>query len=189
MAAPADPLFFASSIEFRTWLHANHAAETEVLVGFHKKASGRPSMSWSESVDEALCYGWIDGVRRSVDADRYSIRFTPRKPRSIWSNVNMAKAKALIADGRMQPAGLAAWERRSAERSGVYIFEQATVAFDAELERHFRKHGAAWRFFQAQPPGYRRLMIGRVMSAKRPETREKRLAALIELSAAGKRLL
>jgi uncharacterized protein YdeI (YjbR/CyaY-like superfamily) len=183
------PRFFASPADFRAWLHANHASDTELLVGFHKKGSGRPSMTWSESVDEALCYGWIDGVRRSIDADRYSIRFTPRKPRSIWSNVNIAKVAALIADGRMQPAGLAVWERRDEARSGVYSFEQATIALDPELERRFRRHARAWRFFEAQPPGYRKQMLGRVMGAKRAETREKRLAALIEHSAAGKRLL
>jgi uncharacterized protein YdeI (YjbR/CyaY-like superfamily) len=183
------PRFFASPAGFRAWLHTNHASETELLVGFHKKGSGRPSMTWSESVDEALCYGWIDGVRRSIDADRYSIRFTPRKPRSIWSNVNIAKVQALIADGRMQPAGLAVWERREEARSGVYSFEQATIALDPELERRFRQHARAWRFFEAQPPGYRKQMLGRVMGARRVETREKRLAALIEHSAAGKRLL
>jgi uncharacterized protein YdeI (YjbR/CyaY-like superfamily) len=184
-----DPLFFASSGEFRDWLHAHHATATEVLVGFHRKGSGRPSMTWSESVDEALCYGWIDGVRRTIDDQRYSIRFTPRKARSIWSNVNIAKVKALIAEGRMQPAGLAAWERRSEERSGVYSFERPALVLDAESERRFRKHTKAWRFFEAQPPGYRKQMIGRVMSAKRAETRERRLALLIEHSAAGKRML
>ena len=185
----SSPRFFASASEFREWLIANHESVTELLVGYHKKATGRPSMTWSESVDEALCFGWIDGVRRSVDADRYSIRFTPRKPRSIWSNVNLAKVDALIAAGRMRRAGLAAWERRSPERSGIYSFEQASVAFDAEMESRFKRHPAAWKFFQAQPPGYRHQMTSRVMSAKRAETRERRLATLIEHSAAGKRLL
>lgn len=183
------PHFFTSPQEFRDWLHANHATASELLVGYHKKGTGRPTMTWSESVDEALCYGWIDGVRRSVDAERYSIRFTPRKPDSIWSRVNMAKVEGLIATGRMQPAGLAAWARRTDARSGVYVFEQAAVAFDDESEAMFRKNAAAWRFFQAQPPGYRKLATGRVISAKRAETRARRLAALIEASARFERLL
>ncbi|MDB4887772.1 MAG: bacteriocin-protection protein [Gemmatimonadetes bacterium] len=183
------PHYFAWADAFRDWLHAHHASERELLVGFWKKGTGQPTMTWSESVDEALCYGWIDGVRRSVDDERYSIRFTPRKPGSIWSRVNMAKVEVLIAAGRMQPAGLAAWERRTDARSGVYLFEQESVAFDAESEALFQKHATAWEFFQAQPAGYRKLATGRVMNAKRPETRERRLASLIEASACGERLL
>lgn len=181
--------FFTSPDEFRRWLHENHATEHELLVGFWKKGTGRPTMTWSESVDEALCYGWIDGVRRSVDDERYSIRFTPRKPASIWSRVNMSKVEALIVGGRMQPAGLAAWERRSAARSGIYVFEREAMEFDAGSEALFRKRATAWRFFQAQPPGYRKLATGRVMGARRAETRERRLAALIDASARGERLV
>jgi len=182
------PRYFASPAEFRDWLDAHHATETELLVGFHRKATGRPTMTWPESVDEALCYGWIDGVRRSVDESRYSIRFTPRKPRSIWSRVNIAKVEKLIAEGRMRPAGMAAWALRSEERSGIYSFEREAMAFDAELEQRFRRNARAWKFFGEQPPGYRKQMTARVMSAKRAETRERRLELLIEASARGERL-
>ena len=140
------PRFFATPAAFRAWLHANHARETELTVGFHKKDSGKPSITWPESVDEALCYGWIDSVRRALDADSYTIRFTPRKPTSIWSNVNIAKVNALLQAGRMMPAGLAAWERRSPDKSGVYSFErQEAAAFDAASQRLFRRNGPAWK--------------------------------------------
>jgi uncharacterized protein YdeI (YjbR/CyaY-like superfamily) len=183
------PRFFATPAAFRAWLDANHGRETELLVGFYKKGSGKPSITWPESVDEALCYGWIDGVRRSLGDESYAIRFSPRKPSSIWSNVNIAKVKALLAAGRMTPAGVAAWERRDPERSGIYLFERNNpVAFDAEAERRFRRSRRAWTFFQAQPPGYRRLATHYVTSAKRSETRERRLAILIECSARGERL-
>jgi uncharacterized protein YdeI (YjbR/CyaY-like superfamily) len=189
MSTSDEPRFFASPAEFRAWLEANHDQRRELLVGFYKKGSGRPSMTWSESVDEALCFGWIDGVRRSLDAERYTIRFTPRKPASIWSNVNIAKVEMLLNEDRMRPAGLAAWERRDPEKSGIYAFERQTPAeFDAELERRFRRERGAWTFFQKQPPGYRRLATHYVTSAKRPETRERRLTVLIEHSAKGERL-
>jgi uncharacterized protein YdeI (YjbR/CyaY-like superfamily) len=183
------PRFFATPAAFRAWLHANHERSSELLVGFYKKGSGRPSITWPESVDEALCYGWIDGVRRSLDEDSYTIRFSPRKPRSIWSNVNVAKVEALLKAGRMMPAGLAAWERRDPARSGIYLFERSdAVAFDAAATRQFTANRAAWTYFQAQPPGYRRLATHYVASAKRPETRARRLAALIAHSANGERL-
>jgi uncharacterized protein YdeI (YjbR/CyaY-like superfamily) len=189
MPSPGEPRFFASPAEFRAWLEANHAKSAELVVGFYKKGSGKPSMTWSESVDEALCFGWIDGVRRSIDAERYTIRFTPRKPVSIWSNVNIAKVEMLLREGRMRPAGLVAWERRDPERSGVYAFERATPAeFDPESLRRFKHAREAWTFFQKQPPGYRRLATHYVTSAKRPETRERRLSMLIEHSAKGERL-
>ena len=185
----SEPRFFATPADFRAWLDANHDRASELIVGFHKKGSGKPSITWPESVDEALCFGWIDGVRRSLDADRYNIRFTPRKPTSIWSNVNVAKVKALLAAGRMMPAGIAAWERRDPVRSGIYSFERANpAAFDEPSERRFARNRAAWKFFQAQPAGYRRLATHYVVSAKRPETREKRLGVLIECSARGERL-
>jgi uncharacterized protein YdeI (YjbR/CyaY-like superfamily) len=183
------PRFFATAAAFRAWLDAHHDRETELLVGFHKKGSGKPSMTWPESVDEALCYGWIDGVRRSLGDESYTIRFTPRRPGSIWSNVNMAKVAALLEAERMMPAGLAAWERRDPKKSGIYLFERNNpVAFDVEAERRFKRTRGAWTFFQAQPPGYRRLATHYVTSAKRPETRERRLAVLIECSARGERL-
>lgn len=183
------PRFFATPAVFRAWLDAHHDRAPELLVGFHKKGSGKPSMTWPESVDEALCYGWIDGVRRSLDEDSYTIRFTPRRPGSIWSNVNVAKVAALLQAGRMMPAGLAAWERRDPEKSGIYVFERNhPVAFDAEMERRFKRSRRAWTFFQAQPPGYRKQATHYVTSAKRPETRERRLTTLIECSARGERL-
>lgn len=183
------PHFFASPNLFREWLHANHEHAAELVVGFYKKGSGKLSMTWSQSVDEALCYGWIDGVLHSLGDDSYTIRFTPRRPMSIWSNVNSAKVGELLRLGRMMPSGLAAWERRRPEKSGVYAFEQRdAAAFDAAAERQFRRHTAAWRYFQAQPHGYRQLATHYVVSAKRPETRERRLSRLIERSAVGERL-
>jgi uncharacterized protein YdeI (YjbR/CyaY-like superfamily) len=185
----AAPRFFATPAAFRAWLDAHHDRESELVVGFSKKGSGKPSISWPESVDEALCYGWIDGVRRSLGEESYTIRFTPRRASSIWSNVNIAKVQALLAAGRMMPAGIAAWERRDPARSGIYAFErEEAAAFDAEAELRFSRNHAAWKYFQAQPPGYRRLATHYVVSAKRPETRERRLTALIEHSARGKRL-
>ena len=185
----ASPTFFATPAEFRAWLEEHHAAETELLVGFYKKGSGKPSITWPESVDEALCYGWIDGVRRSLGDDAYTIRFTPRKKRSFWSNVNIRRAGELIAEGRMRPAGLVAFEARTGERSGVYSFEQkdqARVVFSEAQARQFQADAKAWEFFQAQPPWYRRTATWWVISAKKEETRAKRLATLIADSAAGR---
>ncbi|HET9010407.1 MAG TPA: YdeI/OmpD-associated family protein [Gemmatimonadaceae bacterium] len=182
------PRFFPTPAAFRAWLDAHHDKRTELIVGFHRKGSGKPSITWPESVDEALCYGWIDGVRRSLDEHSYTIRFSPRKATSVWSNVNLAKAQALIAAGRMMPAGLAAWERRDPVRSGIYSFEREAAAFDAGMLRLFKADRSAWKHFEAQPPGYRRLATHYVTSAKRPETRAKRLAVLIACSARGERL-
>jgi uncharacterized protein YdeI (YjbR/CyaY-like superfamily) len=184
----SSPRFFRTPAAFRAWLEANHERANELLVGFHKKGSGRPSLTWPESVDEALCYGWIDGVRRGIDADSYSIRFTPRKPRSIWSNVNVAKVESLIRQGRMMPSGLAAYALRDPERSGIYAFERETASFDDEGEQLFRSDRLAWSFFQLQPPSYRRVATYWVTSAKRVETRARRLASLIECSGRGERL-
>ena len=182
-----EPTFFATPADFRRWLEANHADCTELLVGFHKKGSGRPSITWPESVDEALCFGWIDGIRRRIDDDSYSIRFTPRKPRSIWSAVNTRRAGELIEEGLMTPAGHAAFARRDEERSGVYSFERREAAkLDDEQERRFRAAEGAWEWFQTQPPSYRRAALHWVVSAKRAETRERRLATLIEDSANGR---
>jgi uncharacterized protein YdeI (YjbR/CyaY-like superfamily) len=184
-----EPLFFATSDEFRAWLEQHHASEREVFVGFHKKGSGKPSMTWVEAVREALCFGWIDGVRRSLDDERYVNRFTPRRPGSNWSAINVRHVEELIAEGRMTPAGLAAFEARSAKRTGVYSYEQRHEAkLDAAQERRFRSNPAAWEFFQSQPPGYRQTAIYWVMSAKREETRERRLATLIDDSAHGRRI-
>ncbi|MEA2398505.1 MAG: hypothetical protein QOK25_2061 [Thermoleophilaceae bacterium] len=183
------PTFFKEPDEFRAWLEEHHAEASELLVGFHKKGSGRPSITWPESVDQALCFGWIDGVRRSIDDESYTIRFTPRKKKSTWSAVNIARVAELTERGLMRPAGLAAFEARSAERSGIYAYEQRkTAKLDAAQEKRLRANAKAWDFFQAQPPWYRRTATWWVISAKREETRERRLATLIEDSENGRRL-
>jgi uncharacterized protein YdeI (YjbR/CyaY-like superfamily) len=183
------PRYFPSAAAFGEWLSAHHATGTELWVGFFKAGTGKPTLTWPESVDEALRFGWIDGVRRSVDAQRYAIRFTPRKPGSKWSLVNLRKVEALRAAGRMHAAGLAAWERRVESRHGPYSFERtdAAVLDDHELER-FRADPSALTWFERQPPGYRRLVLHWVTSAKRPETRARRLGILIADCAAGRRI-
>jgi uncharacterized protein YdeI (YjbR/CyaY-like superfamily) len=183
-----EVVYFETPAELRAWFEAHHETATELWVGFHKKATGRPSLTWSEAVDQALCFGWIDGIRKSVDEGSYTNRFTPRKSTSNWSNVNIAKVEQLTAAGLMTPAGARAFAARDAARSGVYSFEQAQAGFPAEVERQFREHEAAWTFYQAQPAGYRRLTCHWVMSAKREETRQKRLGILIEDSANGRRI-
>lgn len=180
--------YFGSAAEFREWLAEHHASASEVLVGFYKRAAHPDAMSWPESVDEALCYGWIDGVRKRVDDERYTIRFTPRKPRSIWSAVNLRKVEQLIAEGRMTPAGLRAYETRDTARAKQYSFEQDEVELGAEREALFRRNRKAWSFFSAQAPSYRRVATWWVISAKQEPTRERRLAKLIEHSAAGERV-
>lgn len=186
-APVSQPIFFGRAVDFHAWLAAHHASATELQVGFHKKGSGTPSMTWKESVLEALCYGWIDGVRHKLDETRYTVRFTPRKPTSVWSAVNIASMQRLIAEGRVQAAGLRAFAGRSPARSEVYAYEQETEpALDAAAVREFRAHRAAWTWFQARPAGYRRTAIWRIVSAKRPETRAKRLATLIACSADGR---
>ena len=166
----------------------HHSTAAELWVGFYKVGCGKPSMTWPESVDEALCFGWIDGVRKSIDAERYMIRFTPRKPVSIWSNVNIAKVEKLLAGGRMAPAGLAAWQRRDEKRSGIYAFERKAASLSAEQLQLFRKNERAWTFFESQAPSYQRVAAHYVCSAKREDTRNRRLAALITHSAQGERL-
>jgi uncharacterized protein YdeI (YjbR/CyaY-like superfamily) len=180
--------FFATGAEFRAWLEQHHATADELWVGFYKKASGRPSITWPESVDEALCFGWIDSVRRSMDEVSYRIRFTPRRPRSIWSAVNVRRAEALVEAGRMQPSGLAAFAKRKEDRTGQYSFEQGKVAFAEELEAELRENAKAWDFFQAQASSYRTTVMWWVMSAKRDETRRRRLATLIKDSEGGERI-
>ena len=186
---PTDVKFFATPAEFRKWLLVNHTKAQELWVGFYKKESGHPSITWPESVDEALCVGWIDGIRKRLDDESYVIRFTPRKPQSTWSAVNISRVAELTLEGRMRPAGLAAFERRSEAKSAIYAYEQKeTAAFDEEAERQFRANPRAWEFFQSQPPWYRRTATYKVISAKREETRQKRLATLIADSASGRRL-
>jgi uncharacterized protein YdeI (YjbR/CyaY-like superfamily) len=168
-------------------LKQHHRSAQELWVGFHRKETGKPTPSWSESVDEALCFGWIDGVRKKLDATRYVQRFTPRKT-NRWSALNIRKAKALIKEGRMQPAGLEAFEARDVKKSGYSIADRRTVKLDRTAEAAFRANKAAWTFLEAQLAGYRHLVADIVMSAKREETRARRLEMLIAISAAGRRL-
>ncbi|HKG59046.1 MAG TPA: YdeI/OmpD-associated family protein [Pyrinomonadaceae bacterium] len=183
-----QPRFFTSAEKFRHWLERNHNSATELLLGFHKKSSGKKSLTYAEALDEALCFGWIDGVRKNLNETSYTIRFTPRKPTSIWSLVNVNHVERLQKEGRMHAAGLAAYERRAPERTGIYSFENRPRELSPEYEKAFRQNKAAWKFFQEQPPGYKRLMIFRTMSAKREETRLRRLKQLIESSEKGVRM-
>jgi uncharacterized protein YdeI (YjbR/CyaY-like superfamily) len=183
------PSYFATPAAFRTWLEANHATATELLVGFHKTSSDKPSMTWPESVDEALCFGWIDGKRKSLGETAYTIRFVPRKPTSIWSAVNVAKVTALREAGKMRPAGEAAYAKRTAAKTGVYAFErnQAAKLSPAQAKQlAANKKAHAW--FTAQAPSYQRTAIHWVISAKQESTRERRLATLISDCAAGRRI-
>ena len=180
--------YFSSPAALHEWFEQHHADADEVLVGYHKRSTGGPTVTWPESVDEALCVGWIDGVRRSVDDDRYTIRFTPRRARSIWSKKNLARMEELIAAGRVRPAGLRAYETRDRERTNQYSFEQEHTALDADQERRFRANKKAWAFFSEQPPSYRKPAIWWVVSAKRADTKARRLATLIDDSAHGRRL-
>ena len=185
----SKPKFFASAAVFRRWLVEHHDVETELLVGFYKVDSGKPSMTWSESVDEALCFGWIDGVRRSLIPDAYTIRFTRRRPKSFWSAINVAKIEKLQAAGKMYPAGEHAFSLRTAERTGVYSFERAEEALLTAAElRQLKRDKKAWAFFDVQAPSYKRGALHWVVSAKRAETRTRRLEQLAEDSRAGRRL-
>jgi uncharacterized protein YdeI (YjbR/CyaY-like superfamily) len=178
------PVFFASSQIFHAWLEKHHQETPELWVGFHKKASGKPSITWPEAVDQALCFGWIDGVRKSVDETSYAIRFTPRKAGSTWSAINIKRVRALTKSGNMQPAGLKAFEHLKSEKSAIYSYEQRkTARLEATHEEQFRSNKKAWDFFQAQAPWYRRTAAFWVVSAKKEETRLKRLQKLIEDSA------
>jgi uncharacterized protein YdeI (YjbR/CyaY-like superfamily) len=182
------PKFFPTPSAFRKWLTTNHAKSKELWVGFYKKNSGKPSITWPESVDEALCFGWIDGIRKTIDEESYKIRFTPRKTTSIWSAVNMRNVERLIKAKRMQPAGLKAFELRKDNRSEIYAYEQRSSELIEPYAAQFKRNKKAWDFFQAQPPGYRKIMNWYVLSAKQEETRLKRLQRVIEASAEGVRL-
>ena len=185
----SDPIFFSNAAEFRAWLERHHDTAPEVVVGFHKVATGVPSMTWSDAVDEALCFGWIDGIRRTVDDRRYTNRFTPRRRGSTWSAINVAKVAELTKQGRMRPAGVRAFEARSVENTAVYSFEQRKdVQLSREQLRTFTADPDAWAFFQSCPPWYRRTATWWVISAKQEATRERRLGQLIEDSRAGRRL-
>src|SRR5712671_7717167 len=180
---PPRPTFFPMPADFRIWLEAHHDKLREQLVGFHKKSSGKPSMTWPESVEVALCFGWIDGVRKSINETSYTIRFTPRRPTSTWSAVNIKRVQQLKKKGLMHPAGLKAFAARSAKKSGIYSYEQRKSAqFTREQAKQFRANKAAWEFFRAQPPWYQRVTTYWVISAKREETKLKRLSLLIKHS-------
>jgi uncharacterized protein YdeI (YjbR/CyaY-like superfamily) len=185
-ASPPKTLFFATPADFRAWLEKNHALHTELSVGFYKRDSGKPSITWPESVDAALCYGWIDGVRNSIDAVSYRIRFTPRKPTSTWSAINVKRVAELTKLGLMNPAGVKAFKARKGDKTGIYAYEQRkTAKLPREYEKKFRANKKAWTFFQKQPPWYQRTAAYRVISAKQEATREKRLTELIRDSEAG----
>lgn len=181
--------FFEAAADFRTWLRRHGASERELVVGFHKRESGLPSMTWPEAVDEALCFGWIDGVRTRLDERSYKIRFTPRRPTSTWSAINIERVEVLQIEGRMAPAGLQAFLRRSESKSRTYAYEQALHAELSQAQlAEFRKHRKAWQFFHEQPTRYRHRAAWHVTSAKREATRQARLARLIEASANGLRI-
>ena len=181
------PRFFKSQADFRRWLEKHHASEQELILGFHKKATKKPSITYPEALDEALCFGWIDGVRRSLNEDSYTGRFSPRKPKSIWSNVNVRHVERLKKLGRMVPAGLAAFEARDPKRTGIYSFENRPRELAPEYEKIFRVNKKAWAFFEQEPPSIKRTCIFWVMSAKQEETRRRRLSQLIESSSKGER--
>jgi uncharacterized protein YdeI (YjbR/CyaY-like superfamily) len=181
-------MFFKSPAEFRTWLSRNHASATEVWIGFYRKDSGKKGISYSEALDEALCFGWIDGVRKRVDAISYTNRFSPRQPRSIWSAINIRRVAELTKAGRMDPAGLQVFQNRDGERSKLYSYERENCQLEPALLRRFRSNGKAWEFFESQSPSYRRTVTWWIMSARKEDTRWRRLDVLIADSARGRRL-
>jgi uncharacterized protein YdeI (YjbR/CyaY-like superfamily) len=188
-AVRIDPTFFATPARFRAWLRAHHRDARLLWVGFYKRQTGRPSITWPEAVDEALCYGWIDGLRKRIDDECYMIRFSPRQPRSTWSAINIARVKELTKGGRMSPAGLGAFAKRTSDRSAIYSYEQRKhPSLTPAQTKVFRAHPEAWAFLQSQPAGYRRLVTYWIVSAKKQETQAKRLATLMAESAAGRRI-
>ncbi|HYX27462.1 MAG TPA: YdeI/OmpD-associated family protein [Pyrinomonadaceae bacterium] len=188
MSNSVTPRFFKTPAAFRKWLAANHDKSKELWVGFYKKSSGKPSITWPESVDEALSFGWIDGVRKRFDDESYVIRFTPRNPNSIWSAVNMRNVERLIKEKRMTPAGMKAYENRKENRSGIYSYEQRSPELIEPYAGILRRNKDASEFFQAQPAGYRKMMNWYIVSAKREATRRQRLDRLIKASAKRERL-
>jgi uncharacterized protein YdeI (YjbR/CyaY-like superfamily) len=183
------PEFFQTPADFGNWLEKNHATATELWVGFHKKDSGKPSITWPESVDQALCFGWIDGIRKGLDENSYQIRFTPRRRGSIWSAINIKRAKELVRRKQMRPTGLKAFAARIENKSGIYSYEQRSTDLSEPYAKLLKKNNAAWNFFENQPPSYRKMIGWWIISAKKEETRMARLAKLISESAKGKRLL
>jgi uncharacterized protein YdeI (YjbR/CyaY-like superfamily) len=183
-----EPTFFPTPADLRTWLQRHHATAKELWVGFHKKHTGKPSLTWPESVDEALCVGWIDGVRKTIDAESYAIRFTPRRRGSIWSALNIRHVAVLAYEQRMRPAGLAAFKARIENKSGIYSYEQRSEQLPEPYASALRRNPAAWKFFQAQSPSYRKMIGWWVVSAKQEQTRRRRLKKLIAESAGERRL-
>lgn len=183
------PTFFPTPQEFRQWLEEHHRTEKELLVGFYKVGTGKPSMTWPESVDQALCFGWIDGVRRSIDEESYSIRFTPRKPTSIWSAVNIQKMEELTGTGLMTEAGLKAFALRKEERSAIYSHEKEPAVFDPVFEKQFKANKKAWNFFTTQAPSYQKVILHWIMGAKQEKTRISRLEKTIKESELEKRII
>ncbi|PTY04951.1 bacteriocin-protection protein [Opitutaceae bacterium EW11] len=183
-----EPVFFRNRAEWRAWLEQHHASEGELLFGFHKRQTGKPSLTWPESVEEALCFGWIDGIRRSLGPESYTIRFTPRRKGSTWSALNLRTVESLIQRGLMTPAGLTKYRERDPSKTGRYSFERDAAAFTPAMLKRFKAEKSAWEFFQKQAPSYRKLATWWVVSAKREETRVKRLAVLIQRSKLEKRI-
>lgn len=183
-----SPLFFAKQSDLRRWFESNFDKATEVYIGFYKVSTGIPSITWSQSVDEALCFGWIDGIRKSLDEESYSIRFTPRRAKSIWSAVNIKKVEKLLREGLMKPAGIEIFEKREKKNSNIYSFEKGAVKFSKEFERKFKSNKKAWNFFQQQVPSYKKPAINWVMSAKQEATRKRRLDTLVNDSEAGQKI-
>jgi len=179
------PTYFATQLEFREWLEKNHDKQKELLVGFYKVDSGKPSLTWPESVDQALCFGWIDGIRKSIDSESYCIRFTPRKPKSIWSAINIRKVEQMNKLGLMHPEGLLAFERRNEQKSEIYSYENKPEKLIYEYEFQLKSNQKAWEFFQSQPPSYQKTASYWVMSAKQEMTRQKRMNELIADSEKG----
>src|SRR5438309_12133541 len=190
MKRPADsPIFFAKPAAFRAWLEKHHHTTTAQWIGFHRKASGRPSITWPEAVDEALCFGWIDGLRKTIDAGSYKIRFTPRRPTSNWSAINIRRMKELMRECRVRPAGVKAFQKRVAERTGIYSYEnRKSATLRAAARKQFLADVVAWKFFQQQPASYQQTTIWWVTNAKRPQTQQDRLRKLIAFSKTGRRL-
>jgi uncharacterized protein YdeI (YjbR/CyaY-like superfamily) len=186
-SSASRPKFFATPAAFRRWLERNHDKATELWVGYYKKASGKPTITWQESVDQALCFGWIDGIRKSCDDESYTNRFTPRRAGSVWSTVNTKRANELIELGLMHEAGKAAFEKRDEKKTALYSFEQRGLELDPDMEKQFRANKKAWAFFQSLPASYRKRKIWWIVSAKQEATRQKRLAQAIKDSAAGER--
>ena len=176
------PIFFEDQLEFRKWLEINHSKEKEIIVGYHKVGTGKPSMTWSQSVDQALCFGWIDGIRRSINEESYCIRFTPRNPKSVWSDINIKKVAVLTEQGLMQPAGIEIFTHRKEDKSSIYSYENKPIALSEEYEKIFKSNGMAWEFFSTQGQSYQKSVFYWIMSAKLESTRITRLEKLIDAS-------